>query len=133
MNSAGTRITGGSTSLALTNNGATFANAAGAPVVVTGVANGQTTFDAVNYGQLKSVEKIASRGVASATALANIGQVGEGKAFSVGAGVGNYNGETSIAIGASARVGSGVVKASVGTSTGSGSKAAFGVGGAWSF
>ena len=73
-----------------------------------------------------------SRGIASATALANIPQVDTNKAFAIGAGVASFNSETAFAIGASARfAGSGVVKASVGTH-GSG-KAAYGLGAGWSF
>ena len=78
-------------------------------------------------------EKIVSRGIASVTALANIPQVDTGKAFAIGAGVASFNSEAAFAIGASARVGgSGVIKASVGSGSGSG-KAAYGLGGGWSF
>ena len=133
LNSGGATVTGGTTSLALTSGRATFGGVGGAPVTVTGIANGSSTFDAVNFGQFHDLEKVLSRGVSSVTALANIPQVDTGKVFAVGAGVASFNGETAFAIGASARfAGSGVVKASVGSGSGSG-KAAYGLGGGWSF
>jgi autotransporter adhesin len=134
VSAAGATIAGGTSSLVLNSaGGATFRGAGGAPLTVTGVANGSSTYDAVNFGQVKDLEKLLSRGISSATALANIPQVDTSKMFAVGAGVASFNGETAFAIGASARVGgSGVIKASVGSGSGSG-KAAYGLGGGWSF
>ena len=133
-----TVITGGTTSTSLTLNdtAATFANTAtGGPTTVTGVADGVADFDAVNVRQLKGMEKLLSRGIASTTAIANIPQVDQNKTFSLGAGVGSYNSQTSLAVGGSYRFAeNGVLKASVAKSFGSGKdKPAFGVGAAWSW
>ena len=101
----------------MNSGGAHFSNGSGGPVKVTGVADGTSRYDAVNYGQLQDVEKLASRGIAAVTAMANIPQVDHGKTFSVGAGVGSYNGYQALAIGASGRVmDDWILKASVGSS-----------------
>jgi hypothetical protein len=129
-------LTGGSvaggTNLTLNDTGATFASNTGAlPVQVHGVADGTTSFDAVNYQQLKALEKKLSQGVASTTAIANIPQVDQDKTFAVGMGVANYNGQTAIAVGMTYRpMPNAVLKVSA--SAGSGSTV-FGGGAAMSF
>ena len=56
----------------------------------------------------------ASAGISGVAAMANIPQVSQGSAFSVGAGVGAYDGESALAVGVSARFNENVVtKASV--------------------
>ena len=116
-NATSAGLTGGGTSLTMNSSGATFSNASGGPVKVTGVANGTSKYDAVNYGQLQDVERLASRGIASVTAMTNIPQVEQGKTFSVGAGIGSYNGYQALAIGASGRITEDLIfKASVGSS-----------------
>lgn len=74
------------------------------------------------FGALKNeVEqnrKRASAGIAGVAAMANIPQVTQGANFSVGAGVGNTDGESALAVGASARINdSWVVKGSVSNDT----------------
>jgi len=94
-----------SNSMTLNDNGATFQNSAtGGPVKVTGVADGSSKYDAVNYGQLEDVESKVSGGVAMVAGLASIPQVEQCKTYSLGAGTGFYNGETAIAVGGSVRV-----------------------------
>ena len=80
-------------------------------VKVTGVADGTSTYDAVNYRQLEeayrridSIDRKSSRGIAGVAAMANIPQVEQGKVFSVGVGVGSYGGYQAIAVGASGRI-----------------------------
>ncbi|OHC10328.1 MULTISPECIES: YadA-like family protein [unclassified Polynucleobacter] len=106
----------GATSLTMSNNVATFANvASGAPIKVTGVADGTGAFDAVNYRQLQSV----ASGVAGTAAMANIpiATGANGKDFAVGVGLGNYMGQTSLALGGSYRIMDGAyLKASVASS-----------------
>jgi len=100
-----TTLTGGtaSTSLTLNNTGATFQNMiTGGPARVTGVADGRSDFDAVNYRQLRK----AYAGVASAMAMANIPAPAPGKNFSIGAGIGRYLDQTAVSIGAKAVAGS---------------------------
>ncbi len=89
-----------STSLTMNDNGARFSNSAnGAPVKVTGVADGTGDFDAVNFRQLKGV----AAGVAGTSAMANIPQVDQSKRFAVGLGLGNFQSMTAVALGASYR------------------------------
>ena len=98
-----TVLSGGtnSTSLTLNDNGARFTNTTtGGPARVTGVADGENRFDAVNYGQLKG----AYGGIASVAAMANIPDPAPGKAFSIGLGFGNFEGENAFAFGGAARL-----------------------------
>lgn len=98
-----TTISGGtnSTSLTLDDSGARFANVAtGAPVKVTGVADGTTDFDAVNWRQLKG----AYAGIASVAALAAIPAPAAGHRFSVGMGYGNFKSMHAIAVGVKAAI-----------------------------
>ena len=89
-----------------------------APVQLHGVANGTSTYDAVNYSQLTSgmstinnqinslnqqVNGLKS-GIASTVAMANIPQVDQGKHFSVGMGLGHYDGASALSLGGSIRV-----------------------------
>ena len=125
-----TVISGGtqSTSLTLDERGATFGKASnGAPVRVTGVADGKTRWDAVNYGQL-------NRGVAIAASMATIPQVEPNKTFSLGAGTSYYGDETGIAIGGSLRLSPNtVVKAAASFSPTEFDDAAFSAGFAYSW
>jgi hypothetical protein len=127
-------ITGGGASMTMANGRATFAGANTSPITVTGIADGQNQFDAVNFGQFQQLEKDMSRGISGATAVANIPQVDQGKPVALGIGVGGFNGETAFAIGGSARVAKdGVIKASVGFAGGGGSNTVWGVGGVWNW
>lgn len=133
-----------STSLILNDNGARFSNAAtGAPVRVTGVANGTSAYDAVNYQQLQQVqvntnqqfEKYAA-GVAGVTAMTNIPQVDQNKTFALGVGLGGYDSQGALALGGSYRASqNAVIKASLATGlTETGSKTtSYGIGAAMSW
>lgn len=129
-----TTLSGGanSTSFTLNDNGARFSNSAnGAPVTVTGVADGRQDFDAVNYRQLKQV----AAGVAGAVAMANIPQVDQSKTFAIGAGVGHFQDSTALALGASYRVAPAtVLKASVSSiDNGNSRTSTYGVGAGFSW
>jgi autotransporter adhesin len=79
------------------------------------------------------LEKLVSQGIASTTAIANIPQVDQDKTFAVGVGVGSFNSQSAVAVGATFRpMPNAVLKASVGTG-GSGGKVVFGAGAAMSF
>lgn len=123
-----TTISGGnnSTSLILNDNGARFSNSAtGAPVTVTGVADGQQDFDAVNYRQLKQI----AAGVAGISAMANIPQVDQNKTFAVGVGLGSFQSQTALALGVSYRVApNAVIKASASTTNSDRKNTVYGVG-----
>ena len=94
---------------------------------ITSVANGTNPGDAVNFGQLQETRKILAGGIASATAMANIPLVDQNKQFAVGVGLGGYDGQTSIAVGASYRINpTTVLRGSLGG--GNASKTAVGVG-----
>lgn len=125
--SGGTR----STSLTLNDSGARFSNSAtGAPVTVTGVADGQQDFDAVNYRQLKQI----AAGVAGVSAMANIPQVDQNKTFAVGVGLGNFQSQTALALGASYRVApNAVIKASASTTNAERKTTVYGVGAGFSW
>ena len=99
-----TTMSGGthSSSMTLDDSGATFSNSAtGAPVKVTGVADGTNDFDAVNFRQLRK----ANVGIASVSALAAIPSTMPGKKFAIGAGYGHFEGENALAIGIKASIG----------------------------
>lgn len=121
--STSTTLTGGSTTLALTNTGAALnANLdMGGTSRITGLANGTAGTDAVNLNQLNSavsssstatnaridalgqrVDKLEERsyaGIASVAALAAIPAPPPGKRYTIGAGVGTYGGKDAMAIG----------------------------------
>ncbi len=81
--------------------------------------------------RLSDVKKTSYRGIAAVTAIANIPTVEQGKRFAVGVGVGNFEGENALAIGASIRANESLTfKVSAGKS---GSSAAYGAGAALSF
>lgn len=147
--------TGGQTTLRLDDMGASFATLGVAPARVGGVAAGVLPNDAVNKRQLddlsaqvnqfdgritnlenrvEKIDKRMSAGIASTMAAVNIPQVDSDKTFAVGVGLGSYNSESALAVGASYRVADdAVLKASVASGSGSGSKAAFGIGAAMSW
>lgn len=111
VNESQATMSGGvnSTSMTLNDNGARFSNSAtGAPVTVTGVADGRSDFDAVNVRQY-------AQGIAAVAAGANIPVPQSGNtAGSVGMAVGNYMGKTALAVGGSYRPSaSTMIKASI--------------------
>jgi YadA-like membrane anchor domain/Coiled stalk of trimeric autotransporter adhesin len=107
--------------LSLTATGASFGNGSpgapiGAPITVTGVADGVNPYDAVNMRQLNQMTNIVSTGVASIAAMSNIPDLSPTKKFGIGVGYGNFQGNSAVAIGASGRLSSALtVKASVGS------------------
>lgn len=126
-----TTLSGGnlSTSMTLNDNGARFSNSAtGAPVTVTGVADGRSDSDAVNVRQFAGA-------VASTAAMTNIPGVDTNKQASIGIGFGNFMGHSALAFGGNYRFSSnGVFKASVATGLNSGgSQATVGLGAGWSW
>lgn len=81
--------------------------------------------------RLSDVKKTSYRGIAAVTAIANIPTVEQGKRFAIGVGVGNFEGENALAIGASIRANDSLTfKVSAGKS---GDSAAYGAGAALSF
>lgn len=101
----------GGSSLNLNANGASFSNASGGPITVTGVSDGVNPFDAVNVRQLQAV----STGVASIAAMSNIPGLDATKKFSIGIGYGNFQGNSAMAVGVNGRLAPSVsAKASVG-------------------
>lgn len=99
---------GGATpTLTVTSSAVTVENGANVNMggnQVHGVANGTTTYDAVNYGQLMDVRKEARRGIASASALAGLPALEAGKQYNFGVGVGHYKGESALSLGGHARI-----------------------------
>jgi trimeric autotransporter adhesin len=126
---------GGATpTLTITSNAMTVEN--GATVDMGGnrvhnVANGNATYDAVNYGQLMDVRKEARRGIANASALAGLPALEAGKQYNFGVGVGHYKGENALSLGGHARINADTTaKFGVGFT---GSDAAVSAGVGWSF
>lgn len=117
-----------SSSLTLSDNGATFSDSAtGAPVQVHGVNDGTSDFDAVNIRQF-------SGAIASVTAMANIPQVDQDKTYAVGVGLGSFMGKTALAAGVTYRfTRNGVLKGSISSAMGSSNTTTYGVGAAWSY
>ena len=103
--------------LSLSAAGASFGNGeTGAPVNVTGVADGINPYDAVNMRQLNRMNNVLSTGVASIAAMSNIPDLSPTKKFGIGVGYGNFQGNSAVAIGASGRLSSALtIKASVGS------------------
>ncbi len=90
-----TTMSGGtqSSSLTLNNRAATFSQSqSGAPITVTGVANGAADFDAVNVRQFAGA-------IAAVTAAANIPSPEAGKTTSVGLGLGSFMGKSALSMG----------------------------------
>lgn len=126
-----TTLSGGtqSSSMTLTDRAATFSNAqTGAPITVTGVANGRADFDAVNVRQFAGA-------IAAVSAQANIPALLSGQDRTFGLGLGNFMGKSALAMGVSVRSGANAVyKASLSSGLSAGTRqAAVGVGGAWGF
>lgn len=139
LNSTGDVVT----KMTVGNAGVTFSNDSGGPVKVTGVANGTSTYDAVNYGQLSAVQSqvdnlsrrvdTVAGGVASVAAMANIPMVNDPKkAVSLGAGVGTFMGQSAVALGATVRLTKSLTaKASVSTVNGGEQAAGVGIAYGW--
>jgi autotransporter adhesin len=86
---------------------------------------GTGDFDAVNYRQIKRL----AAGVAGVSAMANIPQVAQDKTFAAGVGLGNFQGQIALAVGASYRMApNAVVRASLSTVNGERRNTAYGVG-----
>jgi len=121
IDNSGTTLSGGTTStyMTLDDNGVTLGDDVDAPVQIHGVAKGTHDTDAVNYGQLKDLERDTWSGIAAVAAMSSIPQPLDGHKFAVGMGAGNYKGETAVAFGASAVFGTNwVVKANIGFNNG---------------
>lgn len=94
----GYQISAGGSSFNLNANGATFSNASGALITITGVADGANPFDAFNFRQLQAV----STGVASIAAMSNIPGLDPNKKFGIG--YGNFQGNSALAVGINGRL-----------------------------
>ena len=126
-----TTLSGGteSSSMTLSDRAATFSNAqTGAPITVTGVADGRADFDAVNVRQFAGA-------IAAVAAQANIPALAAGQDRTFGVGMGNFMGKSALALGMSMRGNNNsVYKATMSTGLNSGmQQTVIGVGGAWGF
>ena len=80
----------------------------GAPVTVTGVADGVADYDAVNMRQYRKLEDRVDKswaGIASVAAIAAIPSPIPGKTTSLGLGFGNFESQSAIAVGGKTLVG----------------------------
>lgn len=117
-----------SSSMTLNDRHARFSRASdGAPITVTGVADGRDDFDAVNVRQFAGA-------VAAVSAQANIPGLQQGQDKSIGVGLGNFMGKTALGLGLNYRgEKNGVYRLSVATGMNGGAKPVVGAGAAWSF
>ena len=125
-----TVLSGGtsSTNLTLNDNGATFDNNNGGPARVTGIADGKSRYDAVNYGQLESVKG----GIAAVSAMASLPALQYNKNYSVAFGSGTYDNVSAFAFGGTARINDNFIfKANAGRSAGDPWVASVGVSYSW--
>ncbi|MER2519930.1 MAG: YadA-like family protein [Bdellovibrionales bacterium] len=109
-------VSGGTTSNSMTINddGASFANSdTGAPIKVTGVANGTSQYDAANYGQVSrltssvndldnkvdTLHKNMAGGIASVAAMSALPGLEKGKKYAIGMGTGYFDSQAGFALG----------------------------------
>lgn len=125
--SGGTATTS-ATTLTMNDNGATFSRAAtGAPVTVTGVADGRNDFDAINVRQFAGA-------IAAVAAQANVPALAAGQDKTVGLGVASFMGKTGLALGLNMRGEENrTYKFTVSGGLNGGAKLVVGAGAAWSF
>ncbi len=117
-----------SSSLTLNDRHARFSNAAtGAPITVTGVADGRDDFDAVNVRQFAAA-------VAAVSAQANIPGLQHNQDRSIGVGLGNFMGKSALALGMNYRSESRTVfRVTVSSGVDGGAKPVVGAGASWAF
>jgi hypothetical protein len=117
-----------SSSLTLNDTNARFSRASdGAPITVTGVADGRNDFDAINVRQFANA-------IAGVTALTNIPGLQQGQEKSIGVGVGSFMGKSALALGLNYRVDAKTaLRVSASTGLGGGAKPVIGAGAAWAF
>lgn len=123
-------LTGGASDasrLSLTDSAATFSRASsGAPITVTGVADGRNDFDAVNVRQFASA-------IAATAAMGNVPPLAAGMDRSMGLGIGNYMGKTGLAFGMNLRSSNVAYRFSVSSGLNEGAKAVVAGGASWSW
>jgi|GEM_PF-2176709 len=76
---------------------------------ITNLSPGITGTDAVNLNQLNSGLKLSYQGIAGVAALNGIPTVPSDKKFNVGVGVGNYQGQSALAVGGNVRFSDSVI------------------------
>jgi hypothetical protein len=125
-----TTLSGGtqSSSLTLDDRYARFSNAAtGAPITVTGVADGRADFDAVNVRQFAAA-------VAAVSAQANIPGLQQNQDRAIGVGLGNFMGKSALALGVNFRSDNNALfRVTVSSGVDGGARPVVGAGAAWAF
>lgn len=124
-------LTGGDASptrLTMTDNAATFSRVSnGAPITVTGVADGRADFDAVNVRQFAGA-------ISAVAAQANVPALAAGQDKNFGVGLGSFMGKTGLALGMNIRGEDNTTfKLSLSTGLNGGAKTVIGAGAAWAF
>lgn len=114
--------------MTLDDNGATLSNIGnGQPITLTGVADGESDYDATNYRQLSGV-------AAAAAAMAAVPNINQNAPYGFGIGTGSYDGTQAVAAGFMARPSENIlVEVNVSKAFSSGLKPAFSAGASWSF
>jgi hypothetical protein len=125
-------ITGGGTSMDLTNTGVNFSGPGGAPVRLSGVADGIAPTDAVNVRQLGALESQMSAGIAGTMAMSQLPTIMSDQNYSFGLALGTFNGESALAVGGTARFENNMtVRGALQNSTAGGLGVAVGIGWSW--
>jgi trimeric autotransporter adhesin len=131
-------VTGDATTLAAANN---YTNAKAAETLKsantytdTRAAETLKSANAFTSEQVSKLESKTAGGVAAIAAMASVPQLSAGKDFSVGVGVGSYDGKTALSIGVHKRFNDNMTaRFNFASGVGSGSKPVVGAGAAWEF
>ncbi|RUS65196.1 hypothetical protein EGN72_01035, partial [Pseudorhodobacter sp. E13] len=127
-----TVVSGGSTQMVLSDSGVNFSGAGGAPVRLSGVADGVAPTDAVNVRQLGALEGKLSGAIAGTMAMTQLPTITANESFSFGVAVGGYNGQSAFALGGTARLDNNMVlRGAAQYSKEGGVGAAVGIGWSW--
>ncbi len=123
-------ITGGQASptrMTMTDQSARFSRVDnGAPITVTGVADGRNDFDAVNVRQFAAA-------IAAVSAQSNIPALTQNQETAIGVGLGGFMGKAALALGVNHRGESATFRLSIASGVEGGAKPVIGAGASWSF
>jgi hypothetical protein len=123
-------ITGGQASptrMTMTDQSARFSRVDnGAPVTVTGVADGRNDFDAINVRQFAAA-------IAAVSAQSNIPELTQNQETAIGVGLGGFMGKAALALGVNHRGESATFRLSIASGVEGGAKPVIGAGASWSF
>ena len=124
-------VSGGGTMLALSDRGASLTGTGGAPVRLSGIADGVARNDAVNVGQLNDGLQEMSSGIAMSMAMSQLPSPLADSNYSLGMALGGFNGQGAMALGGTAMLSDNLTLRGAVSHSGGNTGAGVGVG--WSF